>query len=305
MRFLSTCKEKALSAFLNLVVYPFSRISYSLVRKASVFERLHSQRDDVVRSEDSVDVIWTGLTDRILYVLSQKEENAPKACFVKNIETYDRYQHIFDGESVDHISVSAAVSLHESGKVHKILHHLEKDRDTGISYFRINNLRFLKNLQAMSAQYPRIDIGIHIRSGDFVNFENKHLGFVDEAILLERLKRFVVTSGLLDNTRSLLIVGDGCDLHAQFIEFAKSRNVNFNSTTIPNRLSDQFNSHETDGEDDVLKDFLMLSRCKTVVSTLGKFALTASLINQARFVRLFESRIMNELYSVYPISLEG
>lgn len=81
------------------------------------------------------------------------------------------------------------------------------------------------------------------------------------------------------------------------------RNISFTSTTVPNRLGSDFNNHETDGQDDVLEDFLRLARCQTIVGTLGKFALTASVINDATFVRLFESRIMNELYSLFPVSL--
>lgn len=248
------------------------------------------------------DVLSTGLADRILYILSRKESEVSDIYFVDNIESYDRYKFIFSDERVKYISPQERLYFFRQRKIRRVLHYLEKDRDTGISYFHIHNLRFLRKLQKMSAEFPRFDVGIHIRGSDFVDFENMHLGFVSNEILLERLKRFVVTSEVMTNAESLLIVGDGGDLHKEFVKFARERNLVFESTTMPKNLSHGFNLHETDGKDDVLKDFLMLSRCNTIVGTLGKFSLAASLINNSRFIRLFESRIMNELYSLFPIS---
>lgn len=112
MNLAGTLKEKALSFLLNFVVYPASGICYRLVRKLSLLHNILNKRSDTINEQGTVDVLWSGLTARILYVLSRSESDQTRVCFV------------------------------------------------------------------------RIDVGIHIRSGDFVDFENRHLGFVDEDILL-------------------------------------------------------------------------------------------------------------------------
>lgn len=293
--------RNSLVSALSYLVLPLSRAAYLFTRRASGI-RSYLERSDVFQEGGTCDVLWTGLSDRILYLLSRSDSEVSDIYFIENIKIYDRYKPIFREEGVKYISPEEGLSLYRQGRIRRVLHYLETDQESGISHYKIHNLRFLGKLQRMSAEFPCCDVGIHIRGCDFVDFENMHFGFVSNEILLERLKRFVITSEVMKYARSLRILGDGGDLHEQFVEFSKERKLTFESTIMPNRLNEGFNMHETDSSDDALKDLLMLSRCHTIVGTLGKYSLTASLINSSRFLRLFESRIMNEYYSLFPIT---